>query len=121
MARYAPRDEVLFLCWEMGDLFGCGGGGRPGPGGEFVDEVVAREDEFFGGNLAGGAEGGGMGDGGPFVTEDVEGGADGLHGWRLKGSLKMVKLAESGGLALIELLKLVEGDVDWGLSRSSVE
>lgn len=73
MAGHAPRDEVLFLRVEMRDLFGGGGCGRPGPGGEFVDEVVACEHEFFGSDLAGVAEGGGVGDGGPFVAEDVEG------------------------------------------------
>ena len=64
----------------MGDCSSGGGSGGPSPGGELVDEVVACKDEFFGGYLAGCAEGGGVGYWGPFVAEDVEGGADGLHG-----------------------------------------
>lgn len=56
-----------------------GRGIGPGPGGEFVDEVVASVEEFFGGDLAGGAEGGGISDGGPAVAEGVEGGVDEVH------------------------------------------
>lgn len=80
MTRHAAGDEVLFPHGEVADALGCGGGVGPGPGGEFVDKVVAREDEFFGGDLAGGAEGGGVGDGGPAVAEGVEGGVDYVHG-----------------------------------------
>lgn len=79
MTGHAAGDEVLFARGEVGDAFGGGGGVGPGPGGEFVDEVVAGEDEFFGGDLAGGAEGGGVGDGGPAVAEGVESGVDYVH------------------------------------------
>lgn len=72
MARYAPGYEKLFARGKVGDAFS-GGTVGPGPGGEFVDEVVACEDEFFGRHLARRAEGGGVGDGGPAVTEGVEG------------------------------------------------
>lgn len=94
MAGHAPRDEVLLLRREVRNLFGRGRSGRPGPGGELVDEVVACKDKFLGGDLAGGTEGGSMRNGGPFVAEDVEGGADGLHGWRLE----VGRFARAGGL-----------------------
>lgn len=105
MTGHAPRDEVLLLRREVGNLFGGGGSGRPGPGGEFVDEVVACKDEFLGGDLAGGTEGGSMRNGGPFVAENVEGGADGLHGRRLEGLLELAKLAEGEGYAVVALLE----------------
>lgn len=57
MAGYPAGDQELFPGREIGDSFGRGGGVGPGPGGELVDEVVACEDEFFGGDLAGSAEG----------------------------------------------------------------
>lgn len=60
MAGHAAGDEVLFADWKVADAFVGRGGVGPGPSGEFVDEVVACEEEFFGGDLAGGAEGGGV-------------------------------------------------------------
>ena len=51
----------------------------PGPGREFVDQVVACEDELFGGDLAGGAEGGGVRDGSPLVEKGVESGTNDVH------------------------------------------
>lgn len=82
MARHPARHEVLLGGGQVGHRFGGGGGGGPGPGREFVDEVVARLQEFVRGDLAVGAEGGGVVDGGPFVAEDGEVGAEGLHGGR---------------------------------------
>ena len=69
MTGYAAGDEELFLGGEVGDAFLGRGGIGPGPGGEFVDEVVAGEDEFFRGDLAGGAEGGVVRYGRPAVAE----------------------------------------------------
>jgi len=80
MAWHAASDEKLFRGREVGDAFRGVRGIGPGPGGEFVDEVVACGNEFFGGDLAGGAEGGGVGDGCPAVAEGVEGGVDDVHG-----------------------------------------
>lgn len=79
MAGHAARYEVLLAGRQVGDSFRGGGGIGPGPGGEFVDEVVAREDELFGRDLACVAEGGGVGDGGPAVAEGVEGGVYDVH------------------------------------------
>ncbi len=60
MTWHAARDEKLFGGRQVGDALGRGGGVGPGPGGEFVDEIVAGEDEFFGCHLARCAEGGGV-------------------------------------------------------------
>ena len=79
MAGNAAGDKKLFSGREVGNAFGWRGGVSPGPGGKFVDEVVAGVEEFFGGDLAGGAEGGGMGDGGPAVAKGIEGGVDEVH------------------------------------------
>lgn len=79
MTWYTAGDEILFAGWEVGNAFVGRGSVGPGPGREFVDEVVACEEEFFGGDLAGGAEGRGMRDGSEAVTEGVEGGVDEIH------------------------------------------
>ena len=79
MARHAAGYEELLGGGEVGDGFLGGLGSRPGPGWEFVDEVVAGEDKFFGGDLASCTEGGGVGDGGEAVAEGVEGGVDDIH------------------------------------------
>ena len=81
MARHAAGDEELFLRGKVGHAFGGVRGRRPGPGGEFVDEVVACEEEFGGGDLPRGAEGGGVRDGRPFVAEGVEGRVEDVHGF----------------------------------------
>lgn len=54
---HAAGDEELLAGRKVGDAFGWRRGVGPGPGGELVHKVVAGEDEFFGGDLAGGAEG----------------------------------------------------------------
>lgn len=79
MAWHAARYQKLFGGRQVGDTLGRSGSVGPGPGGEFVNEVVAGEYEFFGCHLACCAEGGGVGDGGPAVTEGVEGGVDYVH------------------------------------------
>ena len=81
MAGDTTGDEKLFVGGEVGNGAGGGAGTGPGPGGEFVDEVVSREEEFFGGDLAGGAKGGGMAQGSETVAEGGDGGADDIHGW----------------------------------------
>ena len=60
MAGDAAGDKELFVGGQVGDGAGGRAGAGPGPGGEFVDEVVSCEEEFFGGDLSGGAEGGGV-------------------------------------------------------------
>lgn len=80
MTWYTPRDEILFSGGEIWDAFGGGGSIGPGPGREFVYEVVAGEEELLGGDLAGGAEGGGVGDRGPAVAEGIECGMEEVHG-----------------------------------------
>ena len=77
----------------MGNCFRGRGGGRPGPGGELVDEVVAGEEEFVRGDLAGLAEGGGVGDGRPFVAEGGEFGVEGLH---VDGGSLWMKMFDDG-------------------------
>lgn len=79
MTGYPAGDEVLFSGGEVGNTFSRRRGIGPGPGGEFVDEVVAGEEELFGGDLAGGTEGGVVGYGGEAVTEGVEGGVEEVH------------------------------------------
>lgn len=73
MTWHAARYEKLFCGRQVGDALGRSRGVGPGPGGEFVNEVVAGVDEFFGCHLARGAEGGGVRDWGPAVAESVEG------------------------------------------------
>ena len=73
MARHATGDEELFARREIRDAFRSGLGVGPGPSREFVDEIVACEDELFRCDLAGCAEGGSVGDGGPAIAEGVEG------------------------------------------------
>lgn len=72
MTRHTARYEKLLRGREVGNALGRGGGIGPGPGGEFVDEIVAGEDELFGRNLARCTEGGGVRDGSPAVSECVE-------------------------------------------------
>ena len=73
MAWHTARYQELF-CWrQIGNAFGRCRGFRPGPCGEFVDEIVTGKDEFFGCHLARCAEGRGVGDGGPAVAEGIEG------------------------------------------------
>lgn len=79
MAGHTAGYEELFASGEVGNAFGGSRGVGPGPGGEFVDDVVTCEDELFGSHLAGCAESGGMGDGGPAVAEGVEGRVDDVH------------------------------------------
>lgn len=79
MTWHAARYEELFCGRQVDDAFGRGRGIRPGPGGEFVDEIVAGEDEFFGCHLARCAERGGMRDWGPAVAESIEGRVDYIH------------------------------------------
>ena len=72
MARYAACDKKLFPGGEVLDTLRRRAGIGPGPAGELVYEVVAREEELVGGELAGGAEGRGGGGGGVFA-QFVEG------------------------------------------------
>lgn len=72
MAGDATCHQELFASWEMSSTFRRVRGIRPGPGGEFIYEVVARKDEFFWRYLASRAESGGMRDGGPAVSQGVE-------------------------------------------------
>lgn len=51
----------------------------PGPGGELVDDVVACEDKFFGGDLACVAESRGVRYWGPAISESREGGVEDVH------------------------------------------
>ena len=76
MTGHAARDEKLFGRRQVANTLGRSRRVGPGPGGEFVDQVVAGEYEFFGCHLPGATEGGGVGDGGPAVAEGVEGGVD---------------------------------------------
>lgn len=79
MTGHAARYEELFGGRQVGDTLGRGGGVGPGPGGEFVNEIVAGEDEFFRCHLARCTEGGGMRDRGPAVAKGVEGRVDYVH------------------------------------------
>jgi len=74
VAGNPARYQELFVGWEVGNGFGSGLCARPGPGGEFVHDVVPGGYEFLGSYLACGTEGGGVGDGGEAVAEGVEGG-----------------------------------------------
>lgn len=53
MAGHASRDEKLFAGGKMRDTLRRMRGISPGPGGKFVDDVVACKDKFFGSDLAG--------------------------------------------------------------------
>ena len=60
MTGHAPGNEVLLGRGKVGNAASGSGGGGPRPGGEFVDEVVSRENKLFGGDLTGCAESGGV-------------------------------------------------------------
>ena len=72
MAGYAACDEELFARRQISDTFGGRRGIRPRPCGEFVDEVVAREDEFFRSDLTGVPESGGVRNRRPTISEGIK-------------------------------------------------
>src|ERR1700685_2827661 len=91
---YSSRHQILFL-WRqkllpstrwprlptlLSPLYFARGGVLPGPGGEFVDEIVSRLDELFDGDLSCFAECGGSCCDGSNVLADVgEGGIQSTH------------------------------------------
>ena len=79
MAGHATGDEELLFGREVGDAFGRCSSVTPGPSGEFVNEIVACEDELLRGDLASGAEGGGVGYWSPAVTERGKSGTNSIH------------------------------------------
>lgn len=81
MARYPACDKELLARRQVARAFALRRSVCPGPGREFVDEVVARGDELFGGYLSVLAEGRGVRDGGPFA-DFVEGAVEEIHRWR---------------------------------------
>lgn len=93
MTGYAARYEELFTGRKVGDAFRRDGSIRPGPGREFVDEVVASEDKFFGCDLTSVSEGGGMRDRCPAVAESVEGRVNDVHGSVISSNLDSCECA----------------------------
>lgn len=57
MAGHPSRDQKLFAGGEIRNSFRWVRGISPGPGGKFIDYVVACEDKLLGGDLACAAEG----------------------------------------------------------------
>lgn len=72
MARNAAGDEELFLVRKVGNAFRRRRSIRPRPCWKLVNEVVARKDELFWGDLPRVAEGGGVRDGSPAIPQGVE-------------------------------------------------
>ena len=104
MTWHSARYQELFCGRQVSGTLGRGRGVRPGPGGKFVDEVVAGEYEFFGRHLARCAEGGGVRDRGPAVAEGVEGRVDYVHVCVL--ILKEYMEMGKGSLLLLMLCKM---------------